>query len=59
VVTKELKFQEEDRSQWMYRQEKEESGKREVNEVIETKDGALNRLLFVDVSPSAQYCENN
>jgi len=51
VVANELKFQDEDRSQWMYRQEKEESGKKEVNEVIETKNGPLNRLLFVDGRP--------
>jgi hypothetical protein len=51
VVTNELKFQDEDRGHWMYRQEKEESGKREVKEVIETKDGALSRLLSIDGHP--------
>jgi hypothetical protein len=51
VVTNELKFQDEDRGHWMYRQEKEESGKREVKGVIETKDGALSRLLSIDGHP--------
>lgn len=51
MVTNELKFQDEDHGSWMYRQEKEEFGKREVKEVIETKDGALSRLLFIDGHP--------
>jgi hypothetical protein len=51
VVTNELKFQDEDRGHWMYRQEKEESVRREVKEVIETKDGALSRLLSIDGHP--------
>ena len=36
---------------WMYRQEKDGPGKRELKEVIETKDGALSRLLFIDGRP--------
>jgi hypothetical protein len=51
VVTNELKFQDEDRGHWKYRQEKEESVRREVKEVIETKDGALSRLLSIDGHP--------
>jgi hypothetical protein len=51
VVTNELKFQDEDHSHWMYRLEKQESGKREVKKVVETKDGALSRLLYVDGRP--------
>jgi len=51
VVTNELKFQDDDRSHWMYRLEKQESGKREVRKVVETKDGALSRLLYVDGQP--------
>jgi hypothetical protein len=51
VVTNELKFQDEDHGYWMYRQEKEEFGKREVKDVIETKDGALSRLLSIDGHP--------
>jgi hypothetical protein len=53
VVTNELNFQDADHGHWMYRQEKEESGKREIKEVIETKDGALSRLLSIDGHPLA------
>jgi len=51
VVTNELKFQDEDHGYWMYQQEKDGPGKRELKEVIETKDGALSRLLFIDGRP--------
>jgi hypothetical protein len=51
VVTNELKFQDEDHSRWMYRLEKEESGKKQVQEILETSNGSLSRLLSIDGHP--------
>jgi hypothetical protein len=51
VVTNELKFQNEDLGHWMYRLEKEESGRKQVQIVVETKDGSLSRLLSIDGRP--------
>ena len=48
VVTNELKFQNEDQGHWMYRLEKEEAGRKQVQEIIETKNGSLSRLLSID-----------
>jgi hypothetical protein len=35
----------------MYRLEKEQSGKKQVEEIIETKEGSLSRLLSIDDRP--------
>jgi hypothetical protein len=51
VVTNELKFQDEDHGHWMYRLEKEESGRKQVEEIVETKNGSLSRLLSIDGHP--------
>ena len=51
VVANELKFQNEDHSHWMYRLEKEESGKKQVLEILETNNGSLSRLLSIDGHP--------
>ncbi len=51
VVTNELKFQDEDHDHWMYRQEKEESGKKQVKEIVETTDGDLSRLQSINGHP--------
>jgi hypothetical protein len=51
VITNELKFQAEDQAQWTYLQEKEESGKKQVKRIIETRDGALSRLLSTNDQP--------
>lgn len=51
VVANELRFQDEDHSHWMYRLEKEESGKKRVQEILETNDGSLSRLLSIDSHP--------
>ena len=51
VVANELKFQDEDHAQWMYRQEKEESGKKQVVRIVETKDGSLSQLLSINGHP--------
>ena len=51
VVASELKCQNEDHDHWMYRLEKEESGKRQAQEILETHDGSLSRLLSVGGHP--------
>jgi hypothetical protein len=50
VITNELNFQD-DHTNWMYRLEKEHSGKKQVEEIIETKEGSLSRLLSVNDRP--------
>jgi hypothetical protein len=50
VITNELKFQN-DHTNWMYRLEKEQDGKKEVKEIIETKEGSLSRLLSINDHP--------
>src|ERR1039457_325867 len=50
VITNELNFQG-DHTNWMYRLEKEQSGKKEVEEIIETKEGSLSRLLSINDRP--------
>ena len=50
VITNELKFQD-DHTNWMYRLEKEQNGKKQVEEIIETKEGSLSRLLSINDSP--------
>ena len=47
VITNELTFQD-DHTNWMYRLEKEQPGKKRVEEIIETKEGSLSRLLSID-----------
>ena len=51
VVTNELKVQNEDLGHWMYRLEKEDAEKKQVQEIVETKDGSLSRLLSTDGRP--------
>src|ERR1035441_5952105 len=51
VVTNELKFQNEDLGHWMYRLEKEESGRKQAQVIVETKDGSLSRLLSIGGRP--------
>src|ERR1700736_6659907 len=36
---------------WMYRLEKEQYGKKQVEEIIETKEGSLSRLLSINDRP--------
>jgi len=50
VIANELTFQD-DHTNWMYRLEKEQAGKRRVEEIIETKVGSLSRLLSIDDRP--------
>src|ERR1700680_1909374 len=50
VIANELKFQD-DHTNWMYRLEKEQYGKKQVEEIIETKEGSLSRLLSIDDHP--------
>jgi hypothetical protein len=51
VVINELKFQNEDLGHWMYRLEKEESGRKQVQVIVETRKGSLSRLLSIDSRP--------
>jgi hypothetical protein len=44
VITNELTFQD-DHTNWMYQLEKEQSGKKRGEEIIETKKGSFSRLL--------------
>src|ERR1700687_4133610 len=50
VITNELNFQG-DHTNWMYRLEKEQPGKKQVEEIIETKEGSLSRLLSINDRP--------
>src|ERR1700689_2538118 len=50
VVTNELTFQD-DHTNWMYRLEKEQYGRKQVEEIVETKEGSLSRLLSVNGLP--------
>jgi hypothetical protein len=50
VITNELKFQD-DHTNWMYRLEKEQYGKKQVEEIIETREGSLSRLLSINGQP--------
>ena len=50
VVTNELNFQD-NHTNWMYRLEKEQYGKKQVEEIVETKEGSLSRLLSVNGLP--------
>jgi hypothetical protein len=51
VITNELKFQYDDHGHWMYRLEKEEFGRKQVQEIVETKNGSLSRSLSIDGHP--------
>src|ERR1700726_1847560 len=50
VITNELRFQD-DHTNWMYRLEKEQDGKKQVEEIVETKEGSLSRLLSINDQP--------
>jgi hypothetical protein len=50
VVTNELYFQEH-HTNWMYRLEKEQYGKKQVEEIVETNEGSLSRLLSINDRP--------
>jgi hypothetical protein len=51
VVTNELKGASEDHSHWMYRLGKEESRKKQVREIVQTKEGSFDELLSVNDRP--------
>jgi hypothetical protein len=50
VITNELRFQD-DQTNWMYRLEKEQYGKKRVEEIIETREGSFSRLLSINDQP--------
>ncbi len=51
VVINELKVQNEEQSHWMYRLEKAESGRQQIRNILETKNGSLSQLLSIDGHP--------
>ena len=51
VVTNELRVQNEEQSHWMYRLEKAESGRKQIQKILETKNGSLSQLLSIDGHP--------
>jgi hypothetical protein len=51
VVTHELRVQNEEQSHWMYRLEKAESGRKQIQKILETKNGSLSQLLSIDGHP--------
>ena len=51
VVINELRIQNEGHCHWMYHLNKEESGRGEVQEILETNNGSLSRLLSIDDRP--------
>jgi hypothetical protein len=48
VVTNELRVQNEEQSHWMYRLEKAEFGRKQIQKILETKSGSLSQLLSID-----------
>ncbi len=54
VVTHEIQAQDEDHTHWEYRLQTVKSGKQETKEVIETKDGNLEKLIAVNGQPLKQ-----
>ncbi|MGC1449378.1 MAG: hypothetical protein WA830_05000 [Candidatus Sulfotelmatobacter sp.] len=61
VVANELESQVQDRGRWMYRLEKEESGRKQVQNIIETNQGSLSRLVSTDgrlLNPRQEQTEN-
>jgi hypothetical protein len=61
VVTNELKFQNEELGHWMYQLEKEESGRKQAQIIVETEVGSLSRLLSIggrSLNAKQQLTEN-
>jgi hypothetical protein len=51
IVTNESRVQNEEQSHWMYRLEKAESGTKQIQKILETKNGSLSQLLSIDGHP--------
>jgi hypothetical protein len=51
VVTNELRVQAEEQNHWMYRLEKVEAGRKQVQNILETNNGSLSQLLSIDGHP--------
>jgi hypothetical protein len=51
VVTHELRVQNEEQNHWMYRLDKADAGKKQVQNILETKNGSLSQLLSIDGHP--------
>jgi hypothetical protein len=51
VVANELKAQDAGHTRWMYREDREENGKKTTKEVVQTSEGVLERTLAVEGRP--------
>ena len=51
VVANELKAQSESHGRWMYRVDKEEQNKQKAKEIVQTRQGSLERLVAIDGRP--------
>jgi hypothetical protein len=51
VVANELRSQEANHRNWLYRADREEQGKKKAKEVVQTEQGSLDRLIAVDGHP--------
>lgn len=51
LVSNEIKAQQSDQSLWQYRETKQQSGKTELIEIVETKHGDLQRVVAVNGNP--------
>lgn len=53
IVANEIKAETEDHSRWAFQLQTEKAGRRELDEVVETKDGNLQRPVCVNGQPLA------
>lgn len=51
IIANELKAQDGGHGRWMYRVDREEQGKKKAKEVVQTRQGSLDRLVAVDGQP--------
>ena len=59
VVTNELKAQDASHDRWMFRQDREEAGKKTTKEIVQTSEGSLERTVTVDGHPLNASEQNN
>lgn len=59
VVANELKAQQQDQSRWQYRETKQQGDKTQLLEIVETKQGNLQRVVAVDGRPLAPQLVRN
>jgi hypothetical protein len=54
VVRNELNAQDQDKSLWKYREIRQEEGRTELREIVETRDGEVHRVLAVNGKPLSE-----